>query len=107
MQKWRHVPEFGKPRARSKETKHIPRGCKEECEMLREKGEAVKLVSTEQLMAEADCGDWAFVAYNLARERKTAGEAAVRLRHFQADAVAHQALRRASGVCLAMLPYDL
>ena len=79
----------------------------EECEMLREKGEAVKLVSTEQLMAEADCGDWAFVAYNLARERKTAGEAAVRLRYFQADAVAHQALRRASGVCLAMLPYDL
>lgn len=80
----------------------------EECEMLREKGEAVKLVSTEELMVEADAGDWASVAYHLARERRTAGDVALRQRHFQHhDPVARQALRRASGACLATLPYDL
>eukprot|EP00913_Durusdinium_trenchii_P030301 g28385.t1 len=79
----------------------------EEVEMLKENAQPVKLVSTEQLMEEADAGAWSSVCYHLAREKRHSGAVTLR-RHFLAkDPRAQQALRRATGARLALLPYDL
>ncbi|CAJ1343723.1 unnamed protein product, partial [Effrenium voratum] len=63
--------------------------------------------SAEQLMEQADVGDWPSVAYQLAHERAAVGAAALRRRLRAKDSRARQLLRRASGAVLVLMPYDL
>ncbi|CAJ1416277.1 unnamed protein product, partial [Effrenium voratum] len=67
----------------------------------------VGLGSAEQLMEQADVGDWPSVAYQLAHERAAVGAAALRRRLRAKDSRARQLLRRASGAVLVLMPYDL
>lgn len=69
----------------------------------------VRLSSTQELMQQADSGDWVSVAYQLAHEYEASGcdesNLVVRLR--KSDARARRMLRKASGAVLARIPYDL